>query len=344
MSSDFRLFLDPVRRGESLSAEQSSEAFAAIMKGSVADGDLADFLLAQAQRGPTVAEIAGAARAMRANMVTIDAPPGAIDLCGTGGDGHGTLNISTAVSFVVAACGVPVAKHGNRNMSSRTGAADILETLGANVTLSPEAASACLREVGLCFLFAPHYHPAMKNVAPVRQRLGVRTIFNLLGPLCNPAGVRRQLLGVYTEEWLEPIARVLGELGTKKAWVVHGSDGMDEMTTTGVTHTTILENGEIQRRTVDPEEAGAPRSTLDALKGDDARYNAERLISMLEGKDRGAYRDIVVLNAAAALVIADKAPDLRAGAVLARVAIENSGALAVLSRLVAFSREAHEHS
>ncbi len=344
MSSDFRLFLDPVRRGESLSAEQSSEAFAAIMKGSVADGDLADFLLAQAQRGPTVAEIAGAARAMRANMVTIDAPPGAIDLCGTGGDGHGTLNISTAVSFVVAACGVPVAKHGNRNMSSRTGAADILETLGANVTLSPEAASACLREVGLCFLFAPHYHPAMKNVAPVRQRLGVRTIFNLLGPLCNPAGVRRQLLGVYTEEWLEPIARVLGELGTKKAWVVHGSDGMDEMTTTGVTHTAILENGEIQRRTVDPEEAGAPRSTLDALKGDDARYNAERLISMLEGKDRGAYRDIVVLNAAAALVIADKAPDLRAGAVLARVAIENSGALAVLSRLVAFSREAHEHS
>ena len=344
MSSDFRLFLDPVRRGESLSAEQSSEAFAAIMKGSVADGDLADFLLAQAQRGPTVAEIAGAARAMRASMIAIDGPPGAIDLCGTGGDGHGTLNISTAVSFVVAACGVPVAKHGNRNMSSRTGAADILETLGANVTLSPEAASACLREVGLCFLFAPHYHPAMKNVAPVRQRLGVRTIFNLLGPLCNPAGVRRQLLGVYTEEWLEPIARVLGELGTKKAWVVHGSDGMDEMTTTGVTHTAILENGEIQRRTVDPEEAGAPRSTLDALKGDDARYNAERLISMLEGKDRGAYRDIVVLNAAAALVIADKAPDLRAGAVLARVAIENSGALAVLSRLVAFSREAHEHS
>jgi anthranilate phosphoribosyltransferase len=344
MSNDFRRFLDPVRGGESLSAEQSSEAFGAIMKGGVGDADLADFLLAQAQRGPTVAEIAGAARAMRANMIAIDAPPGAIDLCGTGGDGRGTLNISTAVSFVVAACGVPVAKHGNRNMSSWTGAADVLEALGANVTRSPEAASACLREVGLCFLFAPLYHPAMKNVASVRKRLGVRTIFNLLGPLCSPASVRRQLLGVYAEEWLEPIARVLGELGTEEAWVVHGSDGMDEMTTTGLTHAAILENGEIRRRTVEPEEAGTQRTKLETLKGGDARYNAERLIAVLEDRDRGAYRDIVVLNAAAALVVADKAPNLLAGAVLARAAIEDGSALAVLSRLVAFSWESHERS
>jgi anthranilate phosphoribosyltransferase len=342
MSSDFRFFLDPVRRGESLTGEQSSEAFETIMKGGVEDGDLADFLLAQAQRGPTVAEIAGAARAMRANMITIDAPPGAIDLCGTGGDGRGTLNISTAVSFVVAACGVPVAKHGNRNMSSRTGAADVLEALGANVTLPPEAASACVREVGLCFLFAPLYHPAMKHVAPIRKRLGTRTIFNLLGPVCNPAGVRRQLLGVYAKEWLEPIAHVLDELGTERAWVVHGSDGMDEMTTTGITHAAILENGNIRRRSIEPEEAGARRSTLEALKGGNAKYNAERLIAVLEGQDRSAYRDIVVLNAAAALIIAGKVPDLRAGADLAGAAIDQGQALAVLSRLLEVSREAHE--
>jgi anthranilate phosphoribosyltransferase len=213
--SDFPAYRDRVVAGETLDAENSARAFGAIMEGHAREDHLAEFLQAQAARGPAISEIVGAAKAMRAAMLCIEAPPGAIDLCGTGGDGKGTLNVSTAVSFVVAACGVPVAKHGNRNMSSKTGAADVLEALGVNVSLPPEQASRVLREAGTCFLFAQTYHPAMRHVAPVRKQLGIRTIFNLLGPLCNPGKVRRQLLGVYAHEWIEPIAEVLRELGAE---------------------------------------------------------------------------------------------------------------------------------
>ena len=242
---EFFPLLEIVLRGSALSEAQSITAFDAIFAGNVREDDLADFLLALAERQPTVAEIAGAAKSMRANMYSIEAPPGTIDLCGTGGDGHNTLNISTAVSFVVAGAGVPVAKHGNRSATSRSGAADVLESLGVKIELVPEQAQSSLEEAGSCFLFARAYHPAMRHVATVRRQLGVRTIFNLLGPLSNPARVKRQLLGVYSREWIEPMAEVLSALGTEKAWVVHGSDGLDEMTTTGETHIAALDNGQV---------------------------------------------------------------------------------------------------
>jgi anthranilate phosphoribosyltransferase len=333
-------YLETVQRGESLSAEQSAAAFSLIMAGEVAEGDLADFLLAQSRRGPAAPEIVGAARAMRASMLSIDAPANTIDLCGTGGDSLGTLNISTAVSFVVAACGAPVAKHGNRNMSSRTGAADVLEALGVNVSLSPGAAAACLREAGICFLFAPLYHPAMKHVAPVRKQLGVRTIFNLLGPLCNPANVKRQLLGVYARDWIAPLAQVLRDLGAERAWVVHGSDGMDEMTIIGTTDIAVLDRGTIAAHTVVPEEAGIARGTLAELQGGDAAYNADAVRRLFDGEGAAAYRDIVLLNAAAALVIAEKAQDLRDARDRAAAALDDGRARAVLEKLAALSHEA----
>jgi anthranilate phosphoribosyltransferase len=262
----------------------------------------------------------------------VNAPAGAVDVCGTGGDGLGTLNISTATGFVVAACGVAVAKHGNRNMSSKSGAADVLEALGVPIDLEPRAAEAMLRETNFCFLFAPAYHTAMKHVAPVRRELGFRTIFNLIGPLSNPAGAKRQLLGVFAREWLEPFAQVLAALGTEKAWIVHGSDGLDELTTTGITHVAILEHGKVSRREIAPEDIGLPRATLSQLKGGDAKQNAEAIRALLGGA-KGAFRDIVVLNAAAALVVADKAGDLKAGASLAAEAIDGGRAGEVLARV-----------
>jgi anthranilate phosphoribosyltransferase len=276
---------------------------------------------------------------MRASMHKVAAPPGAIDLCGTGGDGHGTLNVSTAAAFVVAACGVPVAKHGNRNMSSRTGTADVLEALGVKIDLDARAAERCLREAGLSFLFAQAFHPAVKHVAPVRKELGFRTIFNLLGPICNPAGVPRQLLGIYARSWIEPIAHVLAKLGTEKAWVVHGSDGLDEMTTTGITHVAVLEHGKVTMREIAPEDAGLKRTTLAALKGGAPAENAAALRALLDGA-RGAYRDIVLLNAAAALIVADKASDLKEGTALAADAIDTGRAKAALAKLVAVSQSA----
>jgi anthranilate phosphoribosyltransferase len=336
--TDFHPYLEHVQSGNSLDTEQASRAFDAIMSGQVAEDDLADFLLAIAGRQPAIPEIVGAASAMRAKMLTLDAPPGAIDLCGTGGDGLATLNVATAVSFTVAACGVPVAKHGNRSASSRAGAADVLEILGVRVSLPPEAASRCLHETGTCFLFAQTYHPAMKHVAPVRKQLGVRTIFNLLGPICNPARVKRQLIGVYAQEWIEPVAEVLRALGAEKAWVVHGSDGLDELTTTGVTHVAVLESGKISRHEVLPEDAGVPRAALAALKGGDAKDNAAALLRLLEG-EHGAFRDIVLLNAAAALVVADKVNNLKAGALMAADAIDSGAARRILSRVVALSRK-----
>jgi anthranilate phosphoribosyltransferase len=309
------------------------------MAGRVDEGSLAAFLTAQAVRGPTVEEITGAARAMRAAMKTIAAPEGAMDLCGTGGDGHGTLNISTAVTFVVAAAGVPVAKHGNRSASSRAGAADVLEKLGARIDLAPEAAEACLRQTGLCFLFAQVHHPAMKHVAPVRKALRIRTIFNLLGPLSNPARVKRQLLGVYAREWLEPLAQVLGALGSETAWCVHGEDGLDEITTTGLTYVAVLDGGKVSAMDVIPQDADLPRATLAELKGGDAEENAAALLRLFEGA-RGAYRDIVLLNAAAAFVVAGKVGDLRSGAALAAEMLDSGAAKRKLEAFVAATRAA----
>lgn len=337
--SDFSPYLKRVAAGETLDESASSRAFTAIMSGAVAHEDLAVFLAAQSRRGPTVAEIVGAARVMRANMHAIEAPPGAIDLCGTGGDGHGTLNISTAVSFVVAGCGVPVAKHGNRNMSSKTGAADVLEALGVRIDLAPDAAARCLLGAGVCFLFAQTYHPAVRHVAEVRKQLKTRTIFNLLGPICSPARVKRQLLGVYAREWLEPIAEVLRELGTERAWIVHGRDGLDEMTTTDASHVAALEHGRIGTFDVMPEEAGLARATISDLKGGSATDNASAITALFNGA-RGPYRDIVVLNAGAALIVAGKTEDLKEAVALAGDSLDSSRAKRALEALVDVSNGA----
>jgi len=336
MSEEFAAILKRVAAGESLDADASARAFTAIMAGEIAEAQLAAFLTALAVRKPSVAEITGAVTAMRAAMKTVVAPAGAIDLVGTGGDGHCTLNISSAASFVAAACGVPIAKHGNRNMSSRTGAADVLEALGVKIDLTPEGARVCIEETGVCFLFAQGFHPAMKHVTPVRRALGFRTIFNLLGPLSNPASVKRQLLGVYALEWMEPVAKVLGTLGAEKAWVVHGNDGLDELSISDITHVAVLDHGRVAIGTVAPEDAGLPRWPLAAVKGGEAKENAAALTRLLDG-ERGAYRDIVLLNTAAALMVADKAESLREGARLAAQAIDDGAAKRVLEKLVAVS-------
>jgi len=260
-------------------------------------------------------------------------------MCGTGGDGHGTLNVSTAASFVVAACGVPVAKHGNRNMSSKTGAADVLEALGVKVDVPPAIAEACLREAHLCFLFGQTYHPAIKHVGNVRRALGFRTIFNLLGPLSNPAQVKRQLLGVFQSEWVEPVARVLDLLGVEKAWVVHGGDGMDEMTTTASTAVAILDKGKVTHRTVRPSDAGLSMATLDDIKGGNAEENASAIRKLLDG-GKSAFRDIVLLNAAAALIVADKVSGLPEGVALAAGALDTGRAKRALATLVEVTQRA----
>lgn len=334
----FKHALDRLNNGATLSADESAQAFGAIMAGDIEPEQMAAFLTALAKRATTVEEITGGVRAMRAAMRPIAAPANAIDLCGTGGDGHNTFNISTATGFVVAACGVPVAKHGNRGASSRSGTADVLEALGVKIDLEPRAAELCLAETNFCFLFAPHYHMAMKHVGPVRKQLGFRTIFNLIGPLANPAQVKRQLMGVFSLEWIETLAHVLKELGSEKAWLVHGADGLDELTTTAVTHTAILSGGKVSRREVTPEEIGVPRVSLAALKGGDAKDNAAALLRLLGG-ERGAFRDIVLLNAAAALIVADKVNDLRAGALMAADVIDSGAAERVLSRVAALSQK-----
>ena len=328
---EFSALLKRIAAGERLDAAQSASAFGAMMSGGVSEMRMAAFLTALAVRGPSVAEIAGAARAMRAAMTKVEAPGNAIDVCGTGGDGAGTLNVSTATAFVVAACGAAVAKHGNRAMSSRTGAADVLEALGVPINLNAEAARKSLMTPGFAFLFAPSYHPAMKNVAPVRRDLGFRTVFNLLGPICNPAGVRRQLIGIFAREWLEPVAHVLAELGTEKAWIVHGADGLDELSTTGPTRVAILEDGRVTMRDIVPEDAGIERTSLAALKGGTAEDNARAIRDLFSGA-KGAFRSIVLLNAAAALIAAGQAANLKDGVAQAAEAIDKGRAAAALEQ------------
>ena len=273
-------------------------------------------------------------------MEPVAAPAGAIDTCGTGGDGSHTLNISTAVAFVVAGCGVPVAKHGNRAVSSRSGAADVLEALGVNLDAPLRATVDALHEEKIGFLFAPRHHRATLHVGPSRRELGTRTIFNLLGPLSNPAGARRQLLGVFGAEWLLPVAEVLAALGSERAWVVHGHDGLDELTTTGSSSVAELQDGEITRFEVAPEEAGLQRATLADLKGGSAQDNAQALRALLRG-GHGPYRDIVVLNAAAALIVAGRSVNLPDGAELARQSIDTGAASARLHALVRATNAVH---
>ena len=332
---EFDKFLKTVAAGGKLAIAESSRAFGLIMAGDVSDVRIAAFVTALAVRKPTIDEIVGAVRAMRSAMTTIEANPYAIDLCGTGGDGAGTLNISTACAFVVSSCGVPVAKHGNRNMSSRSGTADCLEALGVKIDLGPAEASRCLREAGLCFLFAQTYHPAMKHAARVRQALGFRTIFNLLGPLSNPARVRRQLIGVYARDWVEPLADALARLGADRVWVVYG-DGLDEIATSGPTRVAMLAEGKVTVREIGPEDAGLSWSQLSALAGGTATENAAALKRLLEG-ETGAYRDIVLINSAAALVIGGKVQDLKEGVVLASAAIDDGAAKEKLDALITIS-------
>jgi anthranilate phosphoribosyltransferase len=287
-------------------------------------------------RGEALDEIAGAVSAMRGRMLKVKAPESAIDIVGTGGDHSGSYNISTLAAIIVAGCGVPVAKHGNRAASSRSGTADVLAALGVKLGLDPAGLERCLAEAGLCFMFAQTHHAAMRHVAPVRVELGTRTIFNLLGPLSNPAGVSHQLLGVFSESWLDPLTQVLKDLGSKKVWTVHGSDGLDEMTTTGPTLVAALENGAIRRFTVTPDEVGLPTSRPEDLKGADPEHNAAQLRAVLDGA-RIPYRDVALLNAAAALVIADEAANLRDGVERAAQALDSGRAKGTLERLVQVS-------
>lgn len=331
-------FLKKLSVGHNLSLEEAAQAFEILMSGKATDGQIGAFLTALALRGETVDEITGAAQVMRAKAKTISAPPGTIDCCGTGGDQSGTLNISTAVSFVLAGCGVPVAKHGNRAASSKSGAADVLAALGVNLDASPEVAEKSLQENNICFLMAPNHHPAMHHVAPVRKTLGFRTIFNLLGPLSNPAGAPFQLIGVFAAKWQLPMAQVLKRLGVASAWVVHGSDGLDELTISGPSFVTAVKNGEINSFHVKPEDAGLERSSLDAIRGDGPEMNALALKELLAGK-KNAYRDIVLFNAAAGLVVTGKVPDLKQGAALAAQAIDEGLALHALNALIRATNE-----
>ena len=337
--SDFGELLKRLVSGASLNSSEAADAFGAIMRGEVSEARMAALLTALSVRKPAVAEIVGAVRAMRGAMQRVKAPEDAIDVCGTGGDGMGTLNVSTATAFVVAACGVPVAKHGNRSMSSQTGAADVLDALDVPTDLGPEAAAKSLRETGFCFLFAPKYHAAMEHVAPVRRELGFRTIFNLIGPLSNPAGVKRQLIGVFSTEWLEPVAEALRELGTEAAWVVHSDDGLDEISIAAPTQVAVLQHGAISRRTIMPEDAGVPRAPISAIAGGDARANAAAIRALL-ACEPSPFRDIVVLNAAAALVVAQRAVGLREGAAMAAHAIDSERAKNVLARASSISEMA----
>ena len=317
--------------GETLAESEAEAAFGIIMAGAATPAQIAGLLMAMRVRGETVPEITGAVRAMRARMAAIEAPAGAMDIVGTGGDGSGSLNISTATSLVVAGCGVPVAKHGNRALSSRSGAADALAALGINLDVPLERLEAVLAAAGMVFLWAPRHHASMRHAAGPRVELGTRTIFNILGPLSNPARVRRQLTGAFSAQWLRPMAETLARLGAEAAWVVHGQ-GLDEIALSGETQVVALEEGRIREFVVAPEDAGLDRAPPEAIRGGEPAENAAALQALLQGAS-GAYRDIVLLNAAAALVVAGRAADLRSGAAIAARAIDSGAASGVLARL-----------
>jgi anthranilate phosphoribosyltransferase len=317
---------------------EAREAFEIIMSGDATPAQMGGFLLGLRVRGETVDELTAGAQALRDRMLPVSAPVGAIDTCGTGGDASGTYNISTAAAFVVAACGVPVAKHGNRALTSQAGSADVLTALGVDIEAPVAVIERAITEVGIGFMMAPRHHGAMRHVAGARVELGTRTIFNLLGPLANPASAKRQMMGVFARQWVEPLAHVLGQLGSERAWVVHGADGLDELSTTGPSTVAELVGGTVRTFEVTPEEVGLPRAELAALRGGDAASNAVALRAVLDGEP-GPFRDIVLLNAAAALVVAGTADDLQSGIARAAAAIDDGSAKTVLARLVALTSE-----
>ena len=337
-AGDIKGFLAKVADGASLDEAEAEQAFDIIMSGDATPAQIGAFLMGLRVRGETVDEITGAARILRAKAHQITAPDGAIDVVGTGGDGSGTLNISTGAALVVAGCGVPVAKHGNRALSSKCGAADVLAELGVNIDADMGLIERAIREANIGFMMAPRHHGATRHVAGPRVELATRTVFNILGPLSNPAMVKRLLVGVFSGDWVVPMAEVLGRLGVEKAWVVHGSDGLDELTTTGPSQVAAVGGGKVETFEVSPEDAGLPRAESDDLKGGDASYNAAAMRAMLAGES-GPYRDVVVYTAAAALVVADKAGDLKQGAALAAAAVDSGAARAALDKMVAITNE-----
>jgi anthranilate phosphoribosyltransferase len=336
LTDDFKALIAKAATGTALTREEAARGFDRMMSGEATPSQMGGLLMALRVRGETVDEITGAVTAMREKMLRVTAPPDAIDVVGTGGDASGSYNISTCAAFIVAGAGVPVAKHGNRALSSRSGAADVLGALGVKIELAPDAVGRCISEAGIGFMFAPAHHPAMKNVGPTRVELGTRTIFNLLGPLSNPAGVRRQMVGVFSRQWVEPLAQVLKNLGSESVWVVHGSDGLDEITISGPTAVAALENGTVRVFEISPDDVGFARAKPESLRGGDAQENAQALIEVLKGK-KGAFRDVALLNAAAGLIVAGRAKDLKAGVALATKSVDSGEAEGRLDRLIAVS-------
>ncbi|KQT51389.1 anthranilate phosphoribosyltransferase [Devosia sp. Leaf420] len=333
---DIKQALHKISEGRDLTGEEMRSVMRLIMDGQATPAQTGAFLMGMRIKGESVGEIAAAVSIMREKMVPVDAPEEAIDIVGTGGDGIGTLNISTAASFVVAAAGVPVAKHGNRALSSKSGSSQALEALGVKLDLTPAQIGECVRQANIGFMFAPSHHPAMKHVGPARAELGVRTMFNLLGPQSNPASVRRYVLGVYSEQWVEPVAAALLANRAIKAWVMHGSDGLDELTVTGPSFVAQIANGDLRSFEITPEQAGLQRYELKDILGGTPDENAAAIHALFDGAS-GAYRDIVLLNAAAALIVADKADDLKQGVAIARDAIDSGAAKQTLAKLVAVS-------
>ncbi len=344
--TDMKRFLGPIAAGERLTRADAEAAFDVIMSGEATPTQIGGFLMALRVRGETVEEIAGAVAAMRAKMTVVEAPPDAIDIVGTGGDASGTFNISTCAAFIAAGAGVPIAKHGNRALSSKSGAADTLSALGVNIELAPERIAACIREAGIGFMFAPAHHSAMRHVGPSRVELGTRTVFNLLGPLCNPANVKRYMLGVFAREWVEPVAEVLASLGAERAWVVHGTfgdrsgqgGGIDEISLTGTTYVAELRAGHVRSFQIEPTDFDLDPVGPDALVGGTPEENAKALRAVLEGAP-GAFRDVALMNAGAALMVAGKADLTEDATTLARRSIESGNALKALDRLVEVSNE-----
>jgi len=322
--------------GKALTRAEAEIAFNILMSGEATPSQIAGLLMALRVRGETVDEISGAVTVMRDKMLRVEAPVDAIDIVGTGGDASGSYNISTCAAFVAAGAGLKVAKHGNRALSSKSGAADVLLALGVKLDIQPEQISACVRDAGVGFMFAPQHHSSMKHVGPTRVELGTRTIFNLLGPLSNPAGVKRQVTGVYSRDWVEPLAHVLKNLGSEACWICHGDGGFDEIVPTGTTFIAALKDGEVRSFEVTPESAGVQRSSVDDLKGGEAAENAEALRRVLAGVS-SAFADAAMMTAGAALIVAGKAVDLKAGVAIARDAILTGAADKALTRLVEIS-------
>ncbi len=334
---DIKITLKQLQSGQSLTREQMKSVVLTIMSGGVPDVQIASFLSFIAARRESVEEIVGATLALRENALTLKAPKTAVDCCGTGGTGLSTYSISTAVALVASACGVPIAKHGNRAATSKSGTADTLEALGVPLDYSQEIIERALKETGFAFLMAPRHHQALKHVAPVRKELGFRTIFNLLGPLANPAGTKIQLIGVFDRHYLLPLAQALNALGSQRAWIVHGSDGMDEITLTGETYVAILENGRITEKTLTPDDFGLPHHSLEDFKGGDPHTNAQALKSLLKG-EKNAYRDIVLANVAAITTLSDLSKTLKEGVILAAQAIDTGHALETLTTYKSYKK------